>query len=334
MTRRIVCTDRPSTLRHDSDRSTWLLPQEMDWTVGEKSFDLLGTTDPLERLRVGESFQRHGQEGESFLLRVNTSNSSSREHVSCGMEQFSQRMVSSYEADEEVRAKLLQLLQAMWMVFDYEPKTIDQGIMWLGTEMVKRCLVVAEAFVLLENKKSLFCSAESLWQHSLRTGCLAGLLAKEEQKVVSVIAESCLAGFSHDIGLAILAVSFDSNRYLDVMAFARRRSLSLAAAELHKLGVSHEVVGAEYLQRMKFPKAIVDAVAFHDEPLGDSTSGLTPTIAVYAANILDGGGWPQDSNDIPSDRAMEYLSHHGLVDPWPKWRQCLDRIHRQEFWHV
>lgn len=160
----------------------------------------------------------------------------------------------------------------------------------------------------------------------MRTGSLAGFLAKDEQCDVSVIAQSCLAGFSHDIGLAILAVSLDVSRYVNVMACARRRNVSLAEAELLELGVSHEIVGAEYLQRQKFPKTVIDAVSFHDEPLGSVLAELTPTIAVYAANILDGGGWPQDSDGVPSDRAMEYLSRSGFVDPWVKWRRCVDLL--------
>ncbi|GJL64998.1 MAG: hypothetical protein NPIRA04_36520 [Nitrospirales bacterium] len=233
-------------------------------------------------------------------------------------------------SERAIKGKLIQLLKAIWLVFDYQPKTIAQGIVWLGVKTMKHLLAVARAFASLEEDRNEFLHGERLWRHSLRTGCLAGTLAKGECEGSDVIMQSCIAGFSHDIGLVILAVSLGSKRYLDVMSRAERESLSLATAELLELGISHEIVGAEYLQRQTFPQTIVDAVAYHDNPLGLGISEFTPTIAVYAANTLDGGGWPQDSDNVPSDRAMEYLTSHGHRDPWPKWQRFAAKIQGQE----
>ncbi len=318
-------------MEQDGGESIWLVPDDMDWTQGTCSFDLLGTTYTIEHISMDERADGYAHNSAPLVVLVNSQNHLEYERVSCGIEPFSQIRDVGLGPDEGVKTKLIQLLHAMWLVFDYEPKTMDQGIMWLGPEMVKHCLIVAEVFAFLEKKTNLPFSPESLWQHSLRTGCLAGILAKEEQCASSLMGQACIAGFSHDIGLAILAASFDSSRYMDVMACARRKSLTLARAEQHVLGTSHEIVGAQYLQHRQFPQVIVDAVSFHDEPFGCNRLGLTPSIAVYAANILDGGGWPQDSDGMPSERSREYLSSQGFVDPWPKWQQYVEPLHQQEF---
>ncbi len=329
--RHILCTKSPSYTEYVSDESIWILPAGMDWTEGTRSFDLLGITYAIGQIPRDDGGNDHSQYSDSFHSERSSPQGIRNSYVDESLSQF---RGSESGSDEEVKAKLIQLLHAMWLVFEYEPETIDQGIIWLGADLAKRCLVVAEIFALLDKKRSLLFGAEMLWQHSLRTGCLAGILAKEEQCDAALIAQSCLSGFSHDIGLAILSVSLDSSRYLDVVAYASQRNLSLSRAELLKLGVSHEIIGAEYLHRRQFPKAIIDAVAFHDEPLMCDTSGLTPTIAVYAANILDGGGWPQDSDGIPSERSIEYLASRGFIDPWPKWQRYVEQLHGQEFRRV
>ncbi len=310
--------------------SLWVIPKEVDWTPLERSFDLLGTTLTWDLLRPFDSstdgLKEHDFDRSSFALRpcLRHEDSLSRLDHSC------RHGAMWNECDERITCKLLALLQATCKVFGVFPETVQQGLTWLGAETVDQLLVVAQIFAALEKQEDEQLSVDALWKHSIRTGCLAGFLAKGECGDSEVITQSCVAGYLHDIGLAMFAMSLGSSRYGSVVSRARRESLSLATAELHELGLSHDIVGAEYLQRHRFPQAIVDAVAFHDNPLGLGSSGVTPLLAVYAANILDGGGWPQDSDGIPSDRAMEYLSVHGYVDPWPKWHRYVAKIQSQE----
>jgi len=332
--RRILCTQHLFVDESRADVSLWVLPYEMDWTSHSKTFDLLGSTCDWEYLSQPDGIinSRNGHGHDLMLLDFKTG----LRFVgsTAGSKSVSSHTVIEDEGDGRVREKFLQLLQATWRVFEYQPNTIDQGVLWVGKATAKRLLTVAKIFALLEKSGAEGLNADVLWQHSVRTGCLAGFLAKDECEDSDVIMQSCVAGYAHDIGLVILATSLDSSRYWDVMLRARRESLTLATAELLELGLSHEIVGAEYLQCQTFPKAIVDAVAFHDNPLGLESSGFNPTIAVYAANALDGGGWPHDSDGVPSDRAMEYLTSHGYSDPWPKWQRSVAKIQGGELGYV
>ncbi|MCA9472699.1 MAG: HDOD domain-containing protein [Nitrospirales bacterium] len=323
--RHILCSERRTSLEGGGHVPPWILPKELDWTTHQISFDLLGTRHCLDQLDRSDS-RMPGQSTYAQAIGGGGCPSPILIRPSSYPVDSLIPAESARDGSERIKGRLIQLLRAIWIVFDYQPATIDQGIIWLGSETVNRLRLIAEIFMLLDKKRDWPLSVDQLWKHSIRTGCFAGCLIKEEGGDAGTILQSCLAGFAHDIGLAILAVSVNTGRYLEVLAHARRESTTLATAELQLLGISHEIVGAELLQRQKFSQPIVHAVSFHDHPLGLENSGVTPTLAVFAANMLDGGGWPQDSDGVPSDRVMEYLSAYGWVNPWPRWRRHVARL--------
>ena len=327
--RHILCCERSDSLENGCHVSPWILPKELDWTIHQKSFDLLGTTYDLAQVGHNENLtsnqqkctQTMGVQDSPSHLPIPSSTSPSSSLIPYELE---------HHYKEDMKGKFIQLLRSTWLVFNYHPTTMKQGIVWLGSETVNRLLLIAEIFTLLDKKQGWPLRADQLWEHSVRTGCLAGRLSKEEGGDVDMMMQSCLAGFAHDIGLAIFAVSLDTSHYLEVLAHARRESTALATAELKILGMSHEIIGAELLERQRFPQSIVHAVSFHDNPLGLDHSGFTPTLAVFAANMLDGGGWPQDCDGVPSDRVVEYLSSRGFVNPWPRWQRHVKQRDRWE----
>lgn len=310
--------------------SLWVIPKEVDLIPLKRSFDLLGRTLTWDLLRPFDNStdgrKEHDFDTPSFDLNPRL------RHEGCLSLLDDPCLYHAMwtACDAHIRVKVMQLLETTWRVFDFLPETVEHGMEWLGTKTVKQLLVVAQIFAALEKQKEEHLSVDVLWKHSVRTGCLAGVLAKGERGDADVIRQSCVAGYSHDIGLAVLALSLDVNCYTRIMSRARREGLSLATAEFRELGLSHDSIGAAYLRRHMFPQAIVDAVAFHDDPLGLELPGVTPTLAVFAANTLDGGGWPQDSDGIPSDRAMEYLAVHGYVDPWPTWQRYAAKVQSLE----
>ena len=121
----------------------------------------------------------------------------------------------------------------------------------------------------------------------------------------------------------------DTNK---VIVRAQKQNRSLASVEEEVFGVAHHTVGASLLERMHLPAPIIEAVAFHDEPSRSLEPGCSAVTAVYAANILDGGGWAHDSDGVPTPGPMEYLAARGLAGRWPHWRDYAMRIEEREFW--
>ena len=296
--RRILCVDDCSVLRGPHSRSIWLLPEDQAYLSDSSSFELLGTIQKLNSWFEGQ--------GAFSLLPA---------------------------ADQYSTTKLHQAVRAIGLALGYPPLTVDQGLTMLGTETMGTLSVAANMFSFSE-QSGIDCSAsESLWQHSLRTASLAGRIAKHEQASMETVLHGCLAGIFHDIGLLVL-VMVESDRYESVMARAQKQNRSLASVEEEVLSRSHHTVGTSLLQKMKFPDPIVEAVAYHDEPFQSSAQEFSAVTAVYAANILDGGGWPQDSDGVPSACEMEYLASHGLADRWPIWREYSMSCQAREPWRV
>ena len=238
-----------------------------------------------------------------------------------------------HSADQHSITKLHQAVQVVGLVLGYHPLTVDQGLTMLGTETMGTLSVAANMFSLSEQSGIDRSASESLWQHSLRTASLAGHIAKHEQAGRETVLHACIAGIFHDIGLLVL-VMLESDRYEKVIVRAQKQNRSLASVEEEVFNRTHHTVGGSLLQKMKFPDPIVEAVAYHDEPFQSSAQQFSALTAVYAANILDGGGWPQDSDGMPSAWEMEYLASHGLADRWPIWREYSLPCQEWEQWRV
>ena len=97
------------------------------------------------------------------------------------------------------------------------------------------------------------------------------------------------------------------------------------------LGSSHDEIGASLLRRWGVGEPIVEAVAYHDEPFRSSEAGFRSVTAVYAANVLDGGGYSQDGDGSPSEQTLDYLAEQGLSGCWPKWQKWVEQM-RKERW--
>ncbi len=309
----------------------WALPSEWNGSSFITSFDLLGESMILDPVDCSLLLKRGQSDDEASSNSGNIS--SSKESVTSGS-QNSGGEQNLKQRTACLQEKLSQGIYALCSVFEYHPDSEQEGMEWLGDDIVRALLIITESFASLEQIRDLSLSRESLWRHSLRTGCLAGLIAKVEHVDESSILHSCLAGLSHDIGMVILAASFGGPHYEQVMKQARQKSLPLADVELRAFGVSHEMVGGEFLQRKSFAGPVVEAVMSHDDPFGVPFSGFSPTTAVYAANMLEGGGWPQDSDGVPSSRALEYLTSCGFVHPWEEWSRCLTQLNDLEVMRV
>ena len=290
--RKILCTDTGSVLEPIHFSSIGPSPGNQQGLVDISSFELLGT---IQSLDLG---------GKGLLGGTLTK-------------------------DQRVEVKLYQAMQAVGRVLGCCPLTAEQGVAWFGRETMELLLSGAKVFALVEQVWVDPSACESLWQHSLRTASLAGMIAKDEQADRDTVLNACTAGVLHDIGLLVLA-TLESDRYEKVMLRAQKQDRSLASLEEEVFSASHHSIGATWLQQMGVSSPIVEAVEYHDEPFLSLAPGFTPVTAVYAANVLDGGGWPQDGDGVPSEWAMEYLDARRLAGCWPKWREYSMRLQERE----
>ena len=233
--------------------------------------------------------------------------------------------VGDAPGQNSLERNFLQALQIVCCGLAGPQVTVQEGVSVLGAETMNLLLLGAEVYSLIDgvNTKGSWC--DRLWQHSLRVGYLSRIIAEGEGADTETIHDACAAGVLHDLGILVLTNSFQDVCQA-IRSKAQRADCSLSVTEQSILGLSHGEVGAYLLQRWGVSDSVAEAVALHDEPFRSSTAGFTPLTAVYIANTLDGGGWPQDGDGVPTQEALEYLTVRGLNDHWPKWQKRLKEV--------
>jgi putative nucleotidyltransferase with HDIG domain len=225
-------------------------------------------------------------------------------------------------SDSGVAAKVLQVVNSAFFRLPRRITRIDHAIAHLGFTAIRNLALSAEIF--------------SHWPPP----CLPGGLEPEElQAHTQAIAaaayalaggsawadDALLAGLLHDIGYWILLQQFPKEMR-QVLEMARAGGIPLHEGEIQVLGTSHAEIGAYLLGLWGFPYPIVEAVAFHHNPLCVQQSEFDVLAALTVAHtICDSaelpalGGVPDHASAVDA----EYLS--SLRAPFD-WREAERRI--------
>ena len=188
--------------------------------------------------------------------------------------------------------------------------TIRPAITRIGFQRVKNAVyAVSMKEVFRTSVKEIEKRMDRLWNHSVKVGAQAAILAKEQQGIDPDVA--LVAGLVHDIGhipLLIKACKFkeliDNPEFLDKV--------------LRKL---HPHVGGTILKLWKFDQNIID-VATHHEDLSRDPGMAAPVDyvdIVQVANILAHEGTDHylatvDRTDIKSFERLNHAEHGGDLD--------------------
>src|SRR5262249_40671684 len=129
-------------------------------------------------------------------------------------------------------------------------------------------------------------SFDQIWQHSVNVAQIARDLVLFETKDRTLASQALIAGLIHDLGKVVLVTNFE-DLYGRVHSLARKQPVTLWDVEKEMFGANHGEIGACLLGMWNMPAPIVDAAAFHHEPLLGEQQGLTPLAAVHIANVIE-----------------------------------------------
>ncbi len=182
-----------------------------------------------------------------------------------------------------------------------------------------------EVFTLSEGFGISPSSLKVLWQHCVRTGYLAALIAIHQQVERSLAWQAFVGGLLHDIGMLVF-LTHQPQVFMAVVDLAQCRGQELGAIEKNLLGATHAESGAIFLARWGVAQELLDIVTFHDQPFKAPCSGFCPLTAVYIANVLEGGGFAQDGDGVVGWEGEAYLLRLGLWDDLPCWQKLMREI--------
>lgn len=233
-------------------------------------------------------------------------------------------LAKTISQDRSISSSVLETINSAFMSEEYEVKSIQQAIAYVGISTVQ-CLLLATDVFLGFDEGDPSASQEILVQdrvqrHAVRVGVLARSILKDNP----VDREHAFAaGLIHDIGQLLLA-TYLPIPFRAAQRISKEQGIPLHQAEESLYGITHADLGAYILARWGVPYVIVEAVAFHHVPSKMPTpQGLGPCAAVHIADVLIGEG----RADLPFD--LNYLKAHQLEDKIPLWRSTGNEVRKK-----
>ena len=239
-----------------------------------------------------------------------------------------ERVAEIVATDAGLTAKMLQLVNSAFFGFARKISGPAEAVLLLGLGRVRSLALTVHLFRAFEFAQNGANSAEQVWHHSLRVGQFAGRLVEAEAGSSTQAEQAFTAGLLHDLGKLILAGHLGT-AYFAVLKEASDNHLSLFAEERRRFRATHGEVGAYLLQLWGLPVPLVEATAFHDEPMRSPDASFGPLTAVHFANAFDNEVNPSAAH--PSFCALDsaYLARCGCAERLGVWRNVLEKIDSQ-----
>lgn len=212
--------------------------------------------------------------------------------------------------DMSLTAFLLKAANSSYYGARREVTSLEQAVSLLGLGTVKSVVLGAELFAQLDARKAKAFSVDSLFEHSVRVAGLASSMSERRAETRALKDLAYTAGLLHDIGKLVFIHALAA-KYKGVVERAGHDHQALYHEEIAVFGVSHQEVGAYLLNLWGIPEAVVEAVAYHHQPLLCEARSVSVLTFVAAANLFDHGLPSAEPADETSE-VHEYLDGLGL----------------------
>ncbi|MGE4297300.1 MAG: HDOD domain-containing protein [Desulfovibrionaceae bacterium] len=223
------------------------------------------------------------------------------------------------ERDMALSAMFLKLVNSSFFGFYQKIMHPAQAVTLLGADILQGMILGAHLFATLKPKDNLPFALNLLWAHCFRVGCLARTIGMAQGLAEDALTTCYTAGLLHDVGKLVLAVSFTSE-YRTILDRVREQGESVSQAELAVLGVTHAEVGAYLLGVWGLGQETVKSVYCHHALDRVEAGGMSPAVAVHAADCLDHKLVNLNAYRVP-EPDMAWLEKEGLLPCLPKWEE-------------
>lgn len=217
--------------------------------------------------------------------------------------------------DVGMTAKILQMVNSAFFGLRRRISNPGHAVNLLGLDTVKNLVLSIEVFSSIEDEALPAAVIDALWSHSMRVGMFARIIAKDERAATEICDDALGAGMLHDLGKLILLTN-RRNDYLKVMKLCNESQLTTTEAESKVIGASHAELGAYLLGLWGLVDPVVEAVALHHAPAGDTATGFTALAAVHAANALEHEFTGTKAEGALDPRFLAQIGAAERVDAW------------------
>jgi putative nucleotidyltransferase with HDIG domain len=216
-----------------------------------------------------------------------------------------------FAGDPVLSATMLRLVDMAEYGFGRRVSGIQEAVAQLGLDSL-RALALASHIFAFYGRSGSVPEAMPLWRHSLAVACLARRIAQAECLSPIQVEEAFLAALVHDVGKLVLGANLPEES-AEAQRLVVGHGMSGPEAERVVFGASHAEVGACLLGQWGISDTVVEAVAWHHQPVTAGRCEFTALSAVHVADAFD-----RTHSDAPK-LCVEYLRNLGRVSRLPAW---------------
>ncbi len=193
-------------------------------------------------------------------------------------------MAAVIQHDPGLTANILRVVNSAYYNLAREVDTVSRAIAVIGINDLYSLATALTAARVFANIPCHLTTPDVFWRHSLATAIVARKLAVR----CSVIGPERLyvAALLHDIG-SLLIYSRMPELSSEVLMIADGDEEVLYQAENDIIGFNHAMTSAELLRLWNLPASLVNAVAYHHEPLRAESTGIDAAIVCIANHVVN-----------------------------------------------
>jgi len=228
--------------------------------------------------------------------------------------------------DVGMTAKILQLVNSAFFGLPRKITRVSQAAGLLGLDTIRTLVLTAGVFKAFEQVKIPGFDLDRLWEHSMGVGACARGLARHQALPLEAVDTASLAGMLHDAGKLVLAAALPE-AFGEIMEKARKEDRPLWEVEQETLQTSHAEVGAYLMGAWGLPDAVVEALAFHHQPVKSHVYDVGPLLFTHVSDALS-HAVDTGANDIGGNRLLDraYLEKLNVMKILPEWQKICAEI--------
>ncbi len=176
-------------------------------------------------------------------------------------------IVKAVRNDQAISLKLIRLANSSVYSRGDSVNTLKDAVMRIGITQVRQAVLnigVMDSFDSDDQGGKL--RIGYFWEHSISTGLIASMLAREHCDLDSDAAFT--AGLIHDVGKLLLAGRLPEE-YRHVLNVGHELGIPTERAESRLLGLNHAEIMDRVLRAWNFPPDLIDPIVFHELSIGN-----------------------------------------------------------------
>ncbi len=184
--------------------------------------------------------------------------------------------------DQALATAILKMANSAFFGMARRVSSLQQAVTVLGFKEIRNLVLARSVF---RSFKTLSSEGQfdihRFWEHSFSCGLAAKIIGAE----LNMDKNECfVAGLIHDIGKLVIYLALPM-KFSEIVNKAGHANLMTFDAEKITLGITHDKVGMDLLNKWLFPENLISAVGFHHQPHESKVEPLF-SMTVFAADLL------------------------------------------------